>query len=459
MKTFFQKFLYMFGFLAITSAVLYLNYGTPPNHDEAHAWNIARHLSLSDIFTISKTEGHPFLWYYVLMPIAKPNLFYPWSLYLLNYLLMLSAVFCLYKNAPFPLYLKYIITLSTPILLFYPSFARSYSLSILFLFLLIPLYPHRHKKIKTYLITLILLANTNILGTITAIPFGLNILCESIKNKTNKTHLIINFGLLEVLLLILQFYGYDTNIPQYTPVFAPLKTEINNALSPLNIYSFTTLSVISLGIFFKQRCFFAIFYQIFTSSSFFILFNYIHHGGIHHYHYLYINFLASFWIAGKAPNINRKHLFFLPLTLTTLCLMFNLQTYKINDKKYLTDLNESAEKINNLFPNKPQYIYAFSHFQGNIILPYLSSNIHVLNQTMSDFKSLKAFKETLYPFYVAINPYHLLQQIKQEPRTLLFKECGEQTYQNNFFRFNLKYPLNETYCLYDIIPHQSPSPQ
>ena len=91
MKNILKYHLYIIGFAILTAAAVWLNWDCPPNYDEAHAWNIARHLSTAEIFTVSKTEGHPFLWYYLLMPLAKANLLYPYSLYFLNLLLVIGA--------------------------------------------------------------------------------------------------------------------------------------------------------------------------------------------------------------------------------------------------------------------------------------------------------------------------------------------------------------------------------
>ena len=204
--------LYIIGFLALTAAALWINWNCPPNYDEAHAWNIARYLSPAEIFAVSKTEGHPFLWYFLLMPLAKFNFLYPYALYFLNLILILSAFYLLYKYAPFPTYIKYLITFSAPFLQLYTAFARSYSLTILLLFTALALYPKRHQKQLFYLFTLFLLANTNLIGIFLALSLGSIYLFENLQNyyssaKQNFRPLFytLNFALIECLFLILQF--------------------------------------------------------------------------------------------------------------------------------------------------------------------------------------------------------------------------------------------------------------
>ena len=42
--------------------------------DEAQVWCIVRDLNFFDAFQMARNEGHPFLWYMVVMPFAKLGL-------------------------------------------------------------------------------------------------------------------------------------------------------------------------------------------------------------------------------------------------------------------------------------------------------------------------------------------------------------------------------------------------
>jgi len=353
MKNILKYHLYIIGFAILTAAAVWLNWDCPPNYDEAHAWNIARHLSTAEIFTVRKTEGHPFLWYYLLMPLAKANLLYPYSLYFLNLLLVIGAFYLLYRYAPFPAYVKYLITLSAPFLQLYAGFARSYTLSVFLLFSLLSFYPSRQKHPVFYLFLLLLLANTNLMGFWTAFPLGFiyftENLCSSFRNN-----------------------------------------------------------------------------------------------------FFYICLIAACWLekeksAAHSPSAT------LLLGIIALLLIFNpYNQYKKKDCAYLRSLQNSAVAINKLFPGSKQQILVLEHFDANIIKPYLSPNIKLLNQTMTDFSSLKAFQETLYHFYRQINRYKIIETVAQTPDTLLYRTCGENTYRNDLLAFRLKYRLNSKYCLYTI---------
>lgn len=456
MKSIFKYHLYVFGFAILIAAAILFNKDCPPNFDETYAWLLAKHLSPNEIFIISKNEGHPFLWYYILMPLAKNDFFFPISLYTLNLLIILAAAFFLYHNAPFPNYIKYLITLSSPFL-FYTAFARSYSLSILLLFLILSIYPSRHTKIYWYLTFIILLANTHILGLFAAFALGFCYLLECLqhfKNTPSQINPIIttlNFALFETVLFILQFYGYDSNTPLHTPVFETTYEALNQALHPLNLWLFTLLLCWISYIFYQQKRFFALAFLIITITSQILFFSLIYHGTAHHYRYIFIYCIAAFWLAAKekSPSLSTKNL--LPFTILTIFLIFNFNyNYKTKDKHYLQNLQQNAAELNALFPTEPTEIISFDHFNTYIILPYLNSNITLLNQTTTPLHTLKAFQEKLYPFYIRINIHKIISKARKNKKLLLYRQCGSPSYYNNSITFNLKHRLTGNYCLYTV---------
>ena len=452
MKKLFKYHLYIIGFSLIIGFAFYLNWQTPPNLDEARAYIIAKSLSPIEIFSISKTEGHPFLWYYVLMPFAKLHLFYPYPLYIINLVFIILAFYIFYKYAPFPSYLKYIITLSLPFLKLYNSFARCYSLTIMLSFILLYIYPIRHTKQILYLTLIVLLANTSATGFFIASSLGIMFFIESIfSKKYQKSRLdyliIFLFILIEFTLLLLQFYGYNSNIPEKTPTFNTLTNNINLAFSPLNIYLLITLYFASMVIFIKNKNFNSLFFLLLSSIQLTILITTIYQGASHHHYFYYIFLILSYWIAQKTNTLQ-----LLPLTILSFALIFNTNMhYKHSDKNYLNDLKVSALKINKLFPKEQQEIILFEDFNANIIQPYLSNNIQLLNQTSTPYSSLKGLQEFLYYLYVPINVQDIINKTKQNPHVLLYRTCGNNQYYRNNLVFNLKYKLNNKYCLYDII--------
>lgn len=453
---FFTHYLPIIGLSLVTFVSLYLNWDTPPNFDEAHAWNIARFLSPVEIFTISKTEGHPFLWYYLLMPLAKGNLFYPWSLYLLNLIIILTSLYFLYKYAPIPTHTKYLITLSAPFLQAYSSFARSYSLSILLLFIILSLYPQRHKKNILYLSLIILLANTNMIALFAAFPLGLLYFIETLiqyKKEHQISPILIAgaFALLEALLLYLQFYNYDTEVPAHLPMFNTVTINLNNTFYPLNIYYFSALTLISIYIFLRTHKYFAFLFLALSYLSMAILFTTVYKCTVHHYIFFYVYLLAAYWIGcmENTKSLTQKQI--LPLSVIALCLIFNPNlSYKLKTREYFQTLRSSALNINQIFEQKPTNIFFLEPFDSTVISPYLDTNISIYNQAATEFRTLKGAQQLFYYFYKPINPLDIVQHIQNHTNNWLFRTCNESTLHNEYMEFHLIHRLNNTYCLYDI---------
>ena len=451
MKELLKHHLYIIGFSLVIGFAFYLNCQTPPNLDEARAYVIAQNLSLFEVFSISKTEGHPFLWYYILKPITKLHYFYPYNLYSINIIIYIIALYLLYKYAPFSTYLKYTITLSLPFLKLYNSFARCYSLTLMLCFILMNLYPKRHKKTLSYLTLIILLANSSSVGFFAAFSLGLIFLYECLfiqqyKKQYQELTIIFLFGAIELLLLLIQFYGYNKQIPLITPAFQTLQQDINAAYHPLNIYILSLLYLTSILIFIKNKNFASVTFLTLSSFQLTILLTQIHHGGPHHYYFYYIYLICAYWLSPKKASLQT-----LPLFILSFALIFNTNMkYKHLDINYLKDLKNSALEINKLFTNTQQEIIILEDYNGNILQPYLSSNITLLNQTATPYTTLKGLNEFLYILYVPINTQDIIKKVQKNPHVLIYHTCGNNTLENNYLTFNLKHRLNETHCLYDI---------
>lgn len=451
-----RNHIYFVGLALLALASIYLNWNYPPQFDEAHAWNIAKYLSPTQIFEITKTEGHPFLWYYLLMPFAKTDFMYPYSLYALNLILFLLAFFIFYRYAPFPNYLKYLITLSAPFLQLYANFARNYTLTILFLFIVLSLYKERHKHQILYLICIILLANTHILGLFMALPLGLFFLSETIKIAQNKnlTPLLItiNFGLLELVLLLLQFYGYDSTTATATPTFNSLYSGLNKAFYPLNAPLFCLLILSALYLQIKQKSYVSALFLMITGGLQLFLYTCVYQGGIQQHHFFYISLIASYWLSLETNAHKTQKLYLTPLALISFALIFNpYSSYKTKDlQNYQNNLKESALSLNQLYRHSPTEIILFEQFDANIIRPYLNNNIILLNQQMTNFSDFKSFQGFLIWFQKAIQAKDIADYIRKHPQTPIFRTCGKKNYYNTNLIFTLKHHLNKTYCLYEI---------
>ncbi len=152
-----------------------------PWYDEAHAYMMAQQLSLIDIIAQMKYEGHTFLWYLLMMPFAKADLWYPYPMLILNWMFIFFAMIIFWKKAPFYPITKIIISFSYPFLAQLPVVARCYSIGVLFMFILVDLYGAKLKRPIIYSTCLIICANTSVMALFSATAFGIIFVIDMIR--------------------------------------------------------------------------------------------------------------------------------------------------------------------------------------------------------------------------------------------------------------------------------------
>ncbi|MCH9277024.1 hypothetical protein JS533_012240 [Bifidobacterium amazonense] len=145
---------------AVIQIVLAVNH--EPWRDESQAWLIARDASPWQILSeICRQEGHPALWFFVLMPFARLGVGY-WSLEALSITITLvAAALLMFAKTPAAWKLP---LLFTPVFFYWPSVvSRSYCLIALFAAALALLYPSRSRHPWLYAVILALLFQTHAL--------------------------------------------------------------------------------------------------------------------------------------------------------------------------------------------------------------------------------------------------------------------------------------------------------
>lgn len=195
--------LLLFVYLFVIACVM-------PNHelwrDETQAWCIARDLSMLDAYNAARVEGHPMLWYLIIMPFAKLGCDV-FVMQIVSALFVFGAVFFLLFKSQFNNFIKTVFVFSCGMIYYLPVVARNYALIPLFLFLLAHLYSKRKQHPVLYSILIILLANTHILMLGFVCILALLFLIDLFKEENKKT-LIISSILLGVnfVFLFLSFY-------------------------------------------------------------------------------------------------------------------------------------------------------------------------------------------------------------------------------------------------------------
>lgn len=154
--------------------------------DEAQAWLIARDNNIFSLFNVTSYEGHPFLWFFVLMPFAKLGFPY-FTLKVISYLVMLAVIIIIAAKAPFDNRLKALFILSPMCIYCFVTPARNYCLCALFIVLSAIARKERDTHPLRYGLVLALTLQTHIIlgGFVVAscVEWALSVIMKSYRQK------------------------------------------------------------------------------------------------------------------------------------------------------------------------------------------------------------------------------------------------------------------------------------
>ena len=227
--------------ITILYALLTLN--TVLNHevwaDEAQVWQLCKHLSISELFNHLKNEGHPILFYLMVMPFAKlfPDIIF---MKIICWFFMSASVFLLIHFSPFKMYTNLAIVLSAGFIYFFPVLARNYSIIPFLVFLAAILYKKQKEHPILYAINIALLTNTHIIMFFFSLCLATEFFNETfILNFKEKNHAKIKQYLLPMLIITIGFL---------TTILILCHTTNSNSLISINTNNLipTTQRVLSL---------------------------------------------------------------------------------------------------------------------------------------------------------------------------------------------------------------------
>ena len=130
--------------------------------DEAQVWMLAKYLSIPELFKHLVNEGHPSLFYLLMMPFAKTGM----SIFCMQFVCWIStviSVFLLLQYSPFSKGAKLAIITSAGFLYFFPVLARTYSVLPMLVFFTAILYPKSEKHPFLYSTILFITANIHVI--------------------------------------------------------------------------------------------------------------------------------------------------------------------------------------------------------------------------------------------------------------------------------------------------------
>ncbi len=150
------------------AGTLYVGLHHEPWRDEADKWLAARDMTLrQSIPHWTSNEGSPGLMLLLLKILTTLQLPY-FSMTLLHIALAWVAAAVLIFATRYPLVTKALILASYYFAYEYAVVARSYVLTVLFAWILVAMYPERHRRPVAYAIVIALMANANVHGAIFA---------------------------------------------------------------------------------------------------------------------------------------------------------------------------------------------------------------------------------------------------------------------------------------------------
>jgi len=321
-----------------------------PWYDEAHAWTIAQDLNLIEIIKLMKYEGHTILWYLCLMPFAKLNIGYPYSMLLINWLFCFVAMLILWFKSPFNNWIKIFISFSFPFLGYFPVVARCYSIGIMFLFMLCAMFSDRLKHKNWYALLLILCANTSVMAIVCSAVLGCEFVFQLVRNKVKEIfpYIILAFG---GLLILLQLgLSINENIEKESLISSVISSGssfVGLIILAIKILIFALIFGIPLVIFYIKNKIF----PWFLIGSYILLamiFLFVYMGSWWHYYFAYIFLIVSCWLV----LANNKELKFakLPivvLNVISLILIFYMPKDDMMPKIFNGDYQQTAEFIKN----------------------------------------------------------------------------------------------------------------
>ncbi|OGH05895.1 MAG: hypothetical protein A2W22_02530, partial [Candidatus Levybacteria bacterium RBG_16_35_11] len=370
-----------------------------PWEDEAQAWLIARDLDIVSIFKQMAYEGSPALWHMLLLPFAKTGLSYI-SEFILHLIIAVAAVTVFVLYAPFSRVTKVLFIFSYYMAYEYSIIARSYGLSILFLFLIAALYIKRFEHPLWFSFLVFLLFNTNVHSFFIAcsltILFAWELHRKKVQRGRGKVAVLIMFtgGLLCFLQLLSPpdniNYGIFQEFTPYVPFVA-----IAHAFFPYHsatfmpselrivfiVISFLMFSTIILSLSRKPA---ALFILLLSFAGLSYVFAFKHPGAVRHHGLLLIIVFFTIWIS-KYYDDSQKKLFDiasnlnlpkLSIVIINVCLALSLfYSLKIQYLEYEYPFSGAKEIADFIKKNHLDNYTIVAHqsfgAKANALLPYL----------------------------------------------------------------------------------------
>lgn len=360
-----------------------------PWYDEANAWELVRDFEWGSILDSLKYEGHFFVWYLILLPFAKLNLGYPYSMLLINWFFCFVAIILLWRYAKFNNFVKFTITFSFPFFAYYPVVARCYSIGILLLFCLCAMYKDRLKHPIIYASIVFFCANTSLMASVGALFFGAVLLFDLFKEK-QKFDLKICLGIafLYVITLILQVFKLNMGGVPEDKIYGITKEIL------LNPFAYFTLMANAVALVFFTVGFVATLFRdklvlgflLITYGFLISFFQFCYCGDFWHWYFLYIYLICGCWLGFDRDVLQDKSKKIITFLLCFISILF-IFDMKYEPRVFVSNSKNIAEFVKS---NKNVHFIYFDNILRSTF-PYL----HDDNYDISYFENKNRTKDTI----------------------------------------------------------------
>jgi len=183
--------------------------------DETRVWQFVSCLDFKNVIASAASDGHPFLWYIILFPLAKLHL--PVITMQLAACLSVFTSVCIFCfKSKFNFFIKALFVFSAGMIYFMPVMPRNYALIPPVLFWLALLYPKRAQKPYLYTFCIILLSQTHSLmwGACAAIwiLYAFESIIQSIKLDWKQKISLYAPCILFIIYVLLMINIFNSNI-------------------------------------------------------------------------------------------------------------------------------------------------------------------------------------------------------------------------------------------------------
>jgi hypothetical protein len=186
-----------------------------PWADEAQAWLLARDSSPFDLlFKDLRYEGHPPLWYLILI---IPSKILPYrTISVISAIIAISGVYILLYRSSFPKIVRLLLPFTYFVFYQYGVIARSYVLVPILLFAIASIYEDKTAKIYQFIALVCLLANVSVFSTLIALSIMFIHLIDLIKTRSILTKKllikqIISYAILALTIALIVIILWQPN--------------------------------------------------------------------------------------------------------------------------------------------------------------------------------------------------------------------------------------------------------